>query len=159
MKAQRHKSLRRERKFSFLSFALVILMVAILGSLYKDSHMHSIISRSGKDFVKAAFSKFTRNNQKNLRKGQRKKESITDKNEKLIMTFKSIKRLETAVKKREGGGFMVRRPVGDKIDAVDPFLLLDHLGPVVYRPGEAIGAPDHPHRGFETVTYVIDGKF
>jgi len=42
---------------------------------------------------------------------------------------------------------------------VDPFLLLDELGLVNYAPGEAIGAPDHPHRGFETVTYMIDGEF
>lgn len=54
---------------------------------------------------------------------------------------------------------MVRRPIGDKIDQCDPFLMLDHLGPVVYGPGEAVGAPDHPHRGFETVTYIIHGKF
>ena len=40
---------------------------------------------------------------------------------------------------------------------VDPFLLLDHLGPVKWGPGEGIGAPDHPHRGFETVTYMLDG--
>ena len=39
----------------------------------------------------------------------------------------------------------------------DPFLMLDHMGPVTYGPGEAVGAPDHPHRGFETVTYLIDG--
>ena len=75
------------------------------------------------------------------------------------MTIKKIVQFETAVKRREGGGFMVRRPVGDKIDMVDPFLMLDHLGPTVYGPGEAIGAPDHPHRGFETVTYIIDGKY
>ena len=75
------------------------------------------------------------------------------------MAVKKIVQFETAVKKREGGGFMVRRPVGDKIDMVDPFLMLDHLGPTVYGPGEAIGAPDHPHRGFETVTYIIDGKY
>ncbi len=42
---------------------------------------------------------------------------------------------------------------------VDPFLLIDELGPVQYAPGEAVGAPDHPHRGFETVTYMIDGEF
>jgi redox-sensitive bicupin YhaK (pirin superfamily) len=40
----------------------------------------------------------------------------------------------------------------------DPFLLLDEMGPVTYGPGEALGAPDHPHRGFETVTYVLDGE-
>ena len=41
---------------------------------------------------------------------------------------------------------------------VDPFLLIDEMGPVQYAPGKAIGAPDHPHRGFETVTYIIDGE-
>jgi hypothetical protein len=41
---------------------------------------------------------------------------------------------------------------------MDPFILLDHLGPTDWAPGEAKGAPDHPHRGFETVTYVLDGK-
>ena len=70
---------------------------------------------------------------------------------------RTVSRLETSKQMREGGGFLVRRPIGDKISVVDPFLMLDHLGPVVYAPGEAIGAPDHPHRGFETVTYLIDG--
>jgi hypothetical protein len=41
---------------------------------------------------------------------------------------------------------------------VDPFLLLDEMGPVDYAPGKAVGAPDHPHRGFETVTYVLAGE-
>ena len=74
---------------------------------------------------------------------------------------RSISRLETARQKREGGGFLVRRPIGDKIDfgACDPFLMLDHMGPADYGPGEAVGAPDHPHRGFETVTYIIEGIF
>jgi redox-sensitive bicupin YhaK (pirin superfamily) len=59
----------------------------------------------------------------------------------------------------EGGGFPVRRPfpTADRLD-VDPFLLLDHLGPVTWGPGEGIGAPDHPHRGFETVTYLLSGE-
>jgi len=57
---------------------------------------------------------------------------------------------------REGGGFMVRRPVAMG-RLMSPFLLLDEMGPVVYGPGEAIGAPSHPHRGFETVTYLLDG--
>jgi quercetin 2,3-dioxygenase len=60
----------------------------------------------------------------------------------------------------EGGGFVVRRPFPTaRLDMVDPFLLLDHMGPVDYGPGEAVGAPDHPHRGFETVTYMLEGAF
>jgi redox-sensitive bicupin YhaK (pirin superfamily) len=45
------------------------------------------------------------------------------------------------------------------LQLVDPFLLLDEMGPAEYAPGEAVGAPDHPHRGFETVTYMLDGEF
>lgn len=60
----------------------------------------------------------------------------------------------------EGAGFPVRRPFPSRdigFRQSDPFLLLDHLGAVEYAPGEAKGAPWHPHRGFETVTYIIDG--
>lgn len=58
----------------------------------------------------------------------------------------------------EGEGFLVHRPFPTGgLEQVDPFLLLDEMGPVELGPGEAKGAPDHPHRGFETVTYVIDG--
>ncbi|HEX9891446.1 MAG TPA: pirin family protein [Actinomycetota bacterium] len=58
----------------------------------------------------------------------------------------------------EGEGFQVRRATaGINLQFADPFLLLDHMGAVEYAPGEAKGAPDHPHRGFETVTYLMDG--
>jgi redox-sensitive bicupin YhaK (pirin superfamily) len=58
----------------------------------------------------------------------------------------------------EGGGFVVHRPFPvQTLSYVDPFLLIDEMGPVDYAPGKAIGAPDHPHRGFETVTYIIEG--
>ncbi len=57
----------------------------------------------------------------------------------------------------EGGGFPVRRPAAlGKL--TDPFLLIDEMGPIDWPPGEAIGAPSHPHRGFETVTYLLEGK-
>ncbi len=60
----------------------------------------------------------------------------------------------------EGGGFVVRRPFPTgALSLVDPFLLLDEMGPADYGPGEAVGAPDHPHRGFETVTYMLEGEF
>ena len=72
---------------------------------------------------------------------------------------REIEKLVTAHKQREGGGFIVRRPFPRLgITAVDPFLLLDEMGPVDYAPGEAVGAPDHPHRGFETVTYILEGE-
>src|SRR2546426_6979149 len=69
-------------------------------------------------------------------------------------------RIVTAHRQREGAGFIVRRPVPTPgLDAVDPFLLLDEMGPADYGPGEAVGAPDHPHRGFETITYMLEGEF
>jgi redox-sensitive bicupin YhaK (pirin superfamily) len=62
-------------------------------------------------------------------------------------------------RQREGAGFIVRRPFPTMaIDHLDPFLLLDEMGPADYAPGKATGAPDHPHRGFETVTYILEGE-
>lgn len=59
----------------------------------------------------------------------------------------------------EGGGFLVRRPFPKaSFSDFDPFLLLDEMGPIEVAPGEAKGAPDHPHRGFETVTYMLSGE-
>ena len=61
----------------------------------------------------------------------------------------------------EGEGFPVRRPFPGRLalSVTDPFLLLDQMGAVEYAPGEPKGTPWHPHRGFETVTYIIDGAF
>ena len=71
-----------------------------------------------------------------------------------------VRTIVTAIKTYEGEGFPVRRPFpGLDQRVADPFLLLDQMGEVQYAPGEAKGAPDHPHRGFETVTYMIDGEF
>ena len=74
--------------------------------------------------------------------------------------WRPVGRVITAQKFLEGEGFQVRRPFpGAELALADPFLLLDHMGAVEYGPGEAKGAPWHPHRGFETVTYMIDGAF
>src|ERR1051325_7034174 len=63
-----------------------------------------------------------------------------------------------AVETLEGAGFLVRRPFPRQgFSFFDPFLLLDEMGPMDLGPGEAKGAPDHPHRGFETVTYMLSG--
>jgi redox-sensitive bicupin YhaK (pirin superfamily) len=76
------------------------------------------------------------------------------------MNERSVISVVDSVRTLEGGGFPVRRPFPTRdLMQVDPFLLLDHLGPVRWGPGEGIGAPDHPHRGFETVTYLLSGGF
>lgn len=74
--------------------------------------------------------------------------------------IKTVSEVIKAKTTTEGDGFVVHRPFPNyAIREFDPFLLLDEMGPVNYAPGEAKGASDHPHRGFETVTYVIDGAF
>ena len=73
---------------------------------------------------------------------------------------REVSSVVTAHRQTEGGGFIVRRPLPSAgLAVVDPFLLIDEMGPVDYGPGEAVGAPDHPHRGFETVTYALEGEF
>ncbi|SAL19861.1 pirin family protein [Caballeronia humi] len=77
-----------------------------------------------------------------------------------MTTTRTIERTIPALRTVEGGGFVVHRPFPTRLLMdFDPFLLLDEMGPVDYAPGEAKGAPDHPHRGFETVTYVLEGQF
>lgn len=74
------------------------------------------------------------------------------------MMTRSIAQIIHATPQLEGEGMIVTRPFPTaRLDRVDPFLLLDQMGPVTHGPGEAKGAPDHPHRGFETVTYILDG--
>jgi redox-sensitive bicupin YhaK (pirin superfamily) len=75
-------------------------------------------------------------------------------------SYRDVRRLITAPSGYEGEGFPVRRAfAGVPLDELDPFVHLDQMGEVEYAPGEPKGTPWHPHRGFETVTYMIDGIF
>ena len=74
------------------------------------------------------------------------------------LTARKILQIITSQSTVEGGGFKVRRPFPTQhVDHIDPFLLLDEMGPADYAPHKAVGAPSHPHRGFETVTYLLSG--
>ena len=71
-----------------------------------------------------------------------------------------VSTVTTAPRGFEGEGFPVRRAfAGVDLRALDPFIHMDQMGEVEYAPGEPKGTPWHPHRGFETVTYIIDGAF
>lgn len=71
-----------------------------------------------------------------------------------------VRKVTTAPLGYEGEGFPVRRAFAGVSKAdLDPFVHMDQMGEVEYAPGEPKGTPWHPHRGFETVTYMIDGTF
>ncbi|MEV4756049.1 pirin family protein [Micromonospora sp. NPDC049559] len=77
----------------------------------------------------------------------------------LTGTERPVVSVTTAPKGFEGEGFPVRRAfAGVDLRALDPFVHMDQMGEVEYAPGEPKGTPWHPHRGFETVTYMIDGE-
>ena len=72
---------------------------------------------------------------------------------------RTVAGIVNSIETLEGGGFLVHRPFPKaSFSEFDPFLLLDEMGPMEVAPGEAKGAPDHPHRGFETVTYLLSGE-
>ena len=77
-----------------------------------------------------------------------------------IARQRPIRSVTSAPHGLEGEGFPVRRAfAGVDLADLDPFVHLDQMGEVEYAPGEPKGTPWHPHRGFETVTYMIDGTF
>jgi hypothetical protein len=72
---------------------------------------------------------------------------------------RAVRQVTTAPKGFEGEGFPVRRAfAGVDLGDLDPFIHLDQIGEIEYGPGEPKGTAWHPHRGFETVTYIMDGR-
>jgi len=77
-----------------------------------------------------------------------------------VAVARPVRSVTTAPSGFEGEGFPVRRAfAGVDLADLDPFIHMDQMGEVEYAPGEPKGTPWHPHRGFETVTYIIDGTF
>src|ERR1700694_5025551 len=74
--------------------------------------------------------------------------------------LRPVRSITTAPRGFEGEGFPVRRAfAGVQLADLDPFIHLDQMGEVEDAPGEAKGTAWHSHRGFEPVTYIIDGTF
>jgi redox-sensitive bicupin YhaK (pirin superfamily) len=77
-----------------------------------------------------------------------------------VARHRPVRGITNAPRGFEGEGFPVRRAfAGVDLADLDPFVHFDQMGEVEYAPGEPKGTPWHPHRGFETVTYMIDGTF
>jgi hypothetical protein len=75
-------------------------------------------------------------------------------------TERPVLAVTTAPSGFEGEGFPVRRTMaGVRYEHLDPFIMMDHMGEVDYAAGEPKGTNWHPHRGFETVTYLVEGQF
>ena len=75
-------------------------------------------------------------------------------------TERAVRSITTAPRGFEGEGFPVHRAfAGVPAMDLDPFIHMDQMGEVEYAPYEPKGTDWHPHRGFETVTYMIDGRF
>jgi quercetin 2,3-dioxygenase len=73
--------------------------------------------------------------------------------------MRTIAKRPESVATLEGGGVPIRRVFPtDQLEDLDPFLLLDQMGPNRVNAGESTGFPHHPHRGFETVTYLLEGQ-
>jgi redox-sensitive bicupin YhaK (pirin superfamily) len=103
------------------------------------------------------------NNQKIIKDIEQQKEeyiSTSDNtyiNNNVIRSVLQIIKSETT---QDGDGVTLNRSFPNNyISEFDPFLLLDEMGPMDIKPGKQKGFPDHPHRGFETVTYLLEGKF
>lgn len=97
-----------------------------------------------------------------MKKEKNGKESsnVIDNSNETNFNYRSIKLVIKSNETPEGDGFVVHRsfPSGS-IRNLDPFLLLDEMGPLDLLPYESKGFPEHPHRGFVTVTYMLEGRF
>ena len=100
------------------------------------------------------------NNQKIIKDMEQQAVTLDADNSVNNKSIRSVLRIIKSETTQDGEGVTLNRSFPNSyISEFDPFLLLDEMGPMNIKPGKQKGFPNHPHRGFETVTYLLDGKF
>jgi redox-sensitive bicupin YhaK (pirin superfamily) len=102
------------------------------------------------------------NNQKIIEDIEQQKEHTPNSDHTYInnKSIRSVLRIVKSEPTQDGEGVALNRSFPNSYSSeLDPFLLLDEVGPMDIKPGKQKGFPNHPHRGFETVTYLLEGKF
>lgn len=140
----------------FFSFSICIaaIVIAVYNyNNYYDTHIHSIIKDLIPSSIQSQASNFVSRYLSRTNDTPQEDTNIVLSSPDNMTAARSIRMAFQALEQAEGAGARVRRSIGTpKMRNFSPFLMLDH-----FTIGKGAGFPDHPHRGQETITYLLSG--